>query len=456
MLRLTKKLLVFLITFGSYGLYHASRKALSGVKSSMKADWMSNVTHKPLFNSDSEAKAFLGSLDAVFMAAYALALFFWGVLGDRLDPKKVVAAGMVGSAITLTMFGTLPKWFNFYSVPYYIFTYILFGLVQACGWPSEIAIMANWFGKGNRGFVMGAWAACQPVGNIVGSIFTAAILPLGYEYTFLFNSALIFLGAGVVLLCIDSKPHEANYENLDGERRRRSSASSRNETEEESEPIGLIEAVFLPGVLAYCLCNACLKLVNYAFFFWLPLYLTEAYHWEESQADQLSIWYDIGGIAGSVVGGYITDRMGCRSPLIVGLLVCSVGSLFVYAHIGPYMFWNSLVMTTVGVTVSGPYNLIVGSISIDLGSQPALAGNSQAMSTVSGILDGTGSAGSALGQIIIPVVQDTFGWETVFYFFMGLNILAILAIAKRCLLDLKALRRYGMETTPLLDTEHDD
>ena len=94
------------------------------------------------------------------MAAYALALFFWGMLGDRLDPKKVVAAGMVGSAITvgiffyrfflfkklflsfqLTMFGTVPKWLNFYSVPYYIFTYILFGLVQACGWPSEIAIM---------------------------------------------------------------------------------------------------------------------------------------------------------------------------------------------------------------------------------------------------------------------------------------------------------------------------
>ena len=52
--------------------------------------------------------------------------------------------------------------------------------------------------------------------------------------------------------------------------------------------------------------------------------------------------------------------------------------------------------------------------------------------------------------------QNTFGWETVFYFFMGLNILAILAIAKRCLLDLKALRRYGVETTPLLDAEHDD
>lgn len=47
----------------------------------------------------------------------------------------------------LTMFGTVPKWLNFYSVPYYIFTYILFGLVQACGWPSEIAIMVIFSSK---------------------------------------------------------------------------------------------------------------------------------------------------------------------------------------------------------------------------------------------------------------------------------------------------------------------
>ena len=64
---------------------------------------------------------------------------------------------MVGSGITvstpylfgkkiifkLTLFGAVPKWFGFYSVPYYFLTYTLFGLVQACGWPSEVAIMVN-------------------------------------------------------------------------------------------------------------------------------------------------------------------------------------------------------------------------------------------------------------------------------------------------------------------------
>lgn len=98
------------------------------------------------------------------------ALFFWGWLGDRLNPKYVIAAGMVGSAITvstsfdfseltlspffsnfltiefsfqLTCFGAIPVWFHYYSIPYYIITYILFGLVQACGWPSEVAIMVR-------------------------------------------------------------------------------------------------------------------------------------------------------------------------------------------------------------------------------------------------------------------------------------------------------------------------
>uniref|UniRef100_A0A1I7XPH1 MFS domain-containing protein n=1 Tax=Heterorhabditis bacteriophora TaxID=37862 RepID=A0A1I7XPH1_HETBA len=324
----------------NYGLYHSSRKTLSGVKASIKADWLDNNTHEPLFHSDADAKSFLGTLDAIFMTSYAavkmficfFALFFWGWLGDRLNPKYVVAVGMVGSAVTLTSFGTIPKLLDFYSVTYYVMMYALFGLIQACGWPSEIAIMANWFGKGNRGFIMGTWAACQPVGNIMGSVFTALILPLGYEYTFAFNSVLILIGALIVMVSIDSRPNEVAYQDLDIQE-----SGIRVICHEcEGEPISLVKAILLPGVLAYSLCNACLKLVNYAFFFWLPLYLTDAYQWKESEADQLSVWYDVGGIIGSVVGGYITDTLGCRTPLIVSMLSCSIGSLYMYAHIGRF------------------------------------------------------------------------------------------------------------------------
>jgi hypothetical protein len=35
------------------------------------------------------------------MICYAIALIFWGWLGDRLNPLAVVVFGMVGSAITV-------------------------------------------------------------------------------------------------------------------------------------------------------------------------------------------------------------------------------------------------------------------------------------------------------------------------------------------------------------------
>ncbi|KAL6741723.1 hypothetical protein Aduo_014950 [Ancylostoma duodenale] len=445
------KTLVFVVTFLSYGLYHSARKTLSGVKSSVTEDWLDNATHIPLFNDEAQAKTFLGTLDAVFMVAYASGLFFWGWLGDRSNPKYVIITGMVGSAVTMILFGAVPMWCNLYNVPYYVFTYTLFGFLQACGWPSEIAIMANWFGKANRGFIMGMWASCQSLGNVFGSYFVAIVLPLGYQFTFIGGALLMLIGAAVVLVSISVKPKDA-YSDIEETHHTERTAAP------EGEPISIIKAVLLPGVLAYCLCNACLKLVNYAFFFWLPLYLTEAYQWEEAKADELSVWYDIGGIVGSVAGGYISDKLGYRSPLIVLMLSASLGALFIYSHAGPALIWNAFLMTIVGITISGPYNLIVGTISIDLGSQPVLANNAQAMATVSGLLDGTGSVGSAVGQLFVPLMQNRFGWQSVFYLFMALNLLAIVCILKRCLLDLRSLlsTSSSSERTPLLNEEQFD
>ena len=45
-------------------------------------------------------------------------------------------------------------------------------------------------------------------------------------------------------------------------------------------------------------------------------------------------------------------------------------------------------------------------------------GSAQALSTVTGIVDGTGSVGAALGQLIIPSIHMWFGWTAVFYTFI--------------------------------------
>lgn len=64
-------------------------------------------------------------------------------------------------------------------------------------------------------------------------------------------------------------------------------------------------------VRQYSLAYACLKLVNYSFFFWLPFYLSSNFGWKEAEADRLSIWYDVGGIIGEQEGcGALRRRRG--------------------------------------------------------------------------------------------------------------------------------------------------
>lgn len=76
-------------------------------------------------------------------------------------------------------------------------------------------------------------------------------------------------------------------------------------------------------------------------------------------------------------------------------------------------------MTITGALIGGPANMISAAITADLGRQEVLAASDQALSTVTGIVDGTGSFGAAIGQILIPIIEKAWtDWRFIFYFFI--------------------------------------
>jgi OPA family glycerol-3-phosphate transporter-like MFS transporter 3 len=81
---------------------------------------------------------------------------------------------------------------------------------------------------------------------------------------------------------------------------------------------------------------------------------------------------------------------------------------------------NAFLMSIVGFFVGGAANMISATITADLGQQGPIQGNKEGLSTVTGIVDGTGSIGAALGQIFVPLIQNSFNWFYVFYFFIAL------------------------------------
>ena len=90
------------------------------------------------------------------------------------------------------------------------------------------------------------------------------------------------------------------------------------------------------------------------------------------------------------------------------------------------MAMNAFLMSIAGFFVGGAANMISATITADLGRQEAIQGNSEALSTVTGIVDGTGSVGAAIGQLLVPLVQQKFNWFFVFYLFISLVSFSIL------------------------------
>jgi sugar phosphate permease len=141
---------------------------------------------------------------------------------------------------------------------------------------------------------------------------------------------------------------------------------------------------------------------------WLPTFLKTELKYDDSQVANLSTVIDLGAMLGSIALGLISDLMhGKRSPVaLVAVIFASALSFTLTYTVYPMneneQYWLFFVlMFLLGFFISGLNNMISAACSADLGKQEALKGNTKAISTVTGIIDGTGTMGTAAGQFIV-------------------------------------------------------
>uniref|UniRef100_A0A8C0AWA6 Glucose-6-phosphate exchanger SLC37A2 n=1 Tax=Buteo japonicus TaxID=224669 RepID=A0A8C0AWA6_9AVES len=314
------------------------------------------------------------------------------------------------------------------------------GLVQTTGWPSVVACVGNWFGKGKRGLIMGIWNSHTSVGNILGSLIAGVWVSSAWGLSFIVPGIII---AAVGIICFFFLPHllltplttnekdpEAVTSNegplsISGQSSTDHSDSP-TEPAEEPEAISFLGALRIPGVVEFSLCLLFAKLVSYTFLYWLPLYIVNVAHFGAKEAGDLSTLFDVGGILGGIFAGLISDYTGGRATTCCVMLVVAAPMLFLYNHVGQNGIGTSIAMLIVcGALVNGPYALITTAVSADLGTHESLKGNAKALSTVTAIIDGTGSIGAALGPLLAGLISPT-GWNNVFYMLIAADVLACL------------------------------
>ena len=128
--------------------------------------------------------------------------------------------------------------------------------------------------------------------------------------------------------------------------------------------------------------------------------------------------FDVGGIIGGILAGYISDKLRARATTAASFMYASIPSILLYRTFGNISRTvNIVLMMIAGLFVNGPYALITTAVSADLGTHRSLRGDSRALATVTAIIDGTGSIGAALGPLLTGFLS-TKGWDAVFLMLM--------------------------------------
>ncbi|XP_041808550.1 glucose-6-phosphate exchanger SLC37A2 [Chelmon rostratus] len=453
---------ILFLTFLFYTAYHLSRKPISIVKSQLHRNCStvtppsglnitSNVTWCDWapFDQDNYQTLF-GVLDNSFLVAYAIGMFISGIFGERLPLRYYLSVGMLMSGLFTSLFG-LGFYWNIHSLGYYAFIQVMNGLMQTTGWPAVVACVGNWFGKGKRGFIMGVWNSHTSVGNILGSLIAGVYVSSDWGMSFIVPGLII---ASTGILCfffLVEKPedvncappqHHSEQETGETEPLLQNSAhvdrtvngcvtaESVEVVEEHAEAISFCGALSIPGVVEFSLCLLFAKLVSYTFLYWLPLYISNVAHFEAKEAGDMSTLFDVGGILGGIMAGLVSDYTGGRATTCCVMLLAAAPMLFLYNYIGQRSIGTTIGMLLLcGGLVNGPYALITTAVSADLGTHESLRGNSRALSTVTAIIDGTGSIGAAIGPLLAGVISPT-GWNNVFYMLISADVLACLFLSR--------------------------
>ncbi|KAM2281449.1 hypothetical protein ACFX1S_042049 [Malus domestica] len=467
----THQAIVLVVTFLAYASYHAARKTTSVVKSTLDPQssitslnswpWRMSYLSEPAesrrfstvlgdgwapFNG-SDGTALLGEVDLAFLAVYAIGMYFSGHLGDRTNLRIFLTIGMVAAGAFTAAFG-VGYWANIHTFYYFLGAQVLAGLFQSTGWPSVVAVVGNWFGKKKRGLIMGIWNAHTSVGNITGSLVASALLGYGWGWSFVVPGLIIATVGVVVFLFLPVSPEDVGASEEDELLSPKKIGAGVTEPLLEPEvkakesAVGFLEAWKIPGVAPFALCLFFSKLVAYTFLYWLPFYIShtaiDGKYLSSESAGNLSTLFDVGGVLGGILAGFISDRLGARAITAASFMYCAIPALYVYRSYGHVsMTVNIALMFITGMFVNGPYALITTAVSADLGTHSSLRGNSRALATVTAIIDGTGSIGAAIGPLLTGYISAK-SWSAVFTMLMGAALIAGLLLTRLVVAEVAA------------------
>ncbi len=394
-------------TIIGYATYYLVRKNLSMAMPVMEKDL-------GIMKSD------LGLFLTLHGVLYGVSKFANGFFGDRSNVRTFMAAGLFLSALVNVCFGLSS------AVTALGIFWMINGWFQGMGFPPCARAFTHWVPPKELATKMSIWNASTNIGAGMVVVLCGYLLAWygNWRLCFFVPASLAFLCAAFLWWALPDTPQSVGLPEVRGTHVKTTAGES-----SDWKAVAVKYVFSNPYIWLLAVANFFVYTIRYAMLDWGPTLLTQAKGLQLTHAGWMVAGYEISGMTGALIGGWLTDRLfggrGFRSCVFY-MAMAGVSVLLFWKVAGQSMLLNTLLLCASGFFIYGPQCLI--SIAA------ANLATKRAAATGVGLTGFFGYASTTLSGWGLGKLVQTYGWDAGF---MGMLIVAAIGTLA-CALGWKA------------------
>jgi MFS family permease len=264
-----------------------------------------------------------GLVLSIFFAGYSISQIPGGALGDLFGVRKVVTAAMIFWSVFTALTGAVT------TLTQMIVVRFLFGIGEGAFPACTFKAVAVWFPKHERATANAIRLAASPLGAALAPLVVVAIMSAwGWRSVFYILLAPGLIAGALFWLFVRDKPSDSRFVTIE----------EIAEIEFGEAPAAAIDArVTLstvcraPYMLRYFSILFLFDIAYWGFTTWLPTYLVKVRGLTMMQMGIAASLPFFAGAVGSILGGYVAQRLAGRDRRLPLLATAAISGLLLYA-----------------------------------------------------------------------------------------------------------------------------
>ena len=341
----------------AYSLYYVCRMSISVVK-------------QPLIDEGVLSAGELGVIGSSLLFVYAVGKFMNGFIADYCNIKRFMATGLFFSALVNLLLGVLgivnDAVTQSTAVIFFSFA-ILWGIngwMQSMGSPPGVICLSRWFPKSKRGTYYSIFSSTPYIGEFLSFVITGLVVgALGWKAGFIVAAVAGLIGSLIILWLVSDTPESKGLPSVQ-------QLSGEDVTKHDVLPTRDLQKYVLkhPGIWVIALSSAFIYITKYAITGWGVLFLQKEKGFSIEDATQIIGFYAVAGIVGTVMAGWLSDRLfksdRVKPAILAGLLSFITLALFLFTDTG-YMM-NVVYVSVFSLAIGVLYCIVAGLMAIDI------------------------------------------------------------------------------------------